>query len=113
MKKMIFLVLMLTVFLVGCGKKEENNFEELMLNNSTIYYEELGKKIFFDTTGQRVNQNMVNYVVYLGDLKNANKYGSDFDLTGLETCADETMISFELDQETLEIKSHEFVNKCK
>jgi hypothetical protein len=114
MKKMMFLVLMLTIFLVGCGKKEdENNYEKLMLDNAKIYYEESGRKIFFDTTGQRVNQNMVNFVVYLSNLKNANKYGGNFDLTGLETCADETMISFELDQETLEIKTHEFVNKCK
>lgn len=113
MKKLVFLVMISVLFLVGCTSSNEVDYEKLMVDQAKVYYEEEGKKLFQDSTGKRINENLNNYIVKLSDLKNANKYGRNFDLTGLENCTDETEVQFEIDKETVEIKSYEFINKCK
>lgn len=100
MKKNILLIL-LVMTLVGCGNKVD--YKEEMRKYATDYYETYMSGV----NGQTVNE------VSLKALKDANKYGKEYDLENLKKCDDDSYVNIILTEDAKKIKKYEYHLNCK
>lgn len=100
MKKNILLITLI-LLLVGCGNKV--NYKEVMLKYAKDYYETYMSGV----NGQDINE------VSLKALKEANKYGKEYDLKNLEKCDDDSYINIIVSKDTKKIKKYEYHLNCK
>lgn len=96
MKKVISLLAVLMLFVVGCGKKEVVNYENIIKPYADEYYAKYGKWI----TANGTVPSMVNvFQISISDLENVNKNGGDdFDLKPLSKCAKSSMVELKLNE---------------
>lgn len=97
MKKII--ILFLTLILTGCSN--EKQYQEILKQYSKDYYEKymIG------------NENIKEAEITLEMLKKANAYGSNFDLSKLDKCDNETTIILTINDKK-EVINYNFDLKC-
>lgn len=102
MKKNILVLALITcLLLVGCGNKV--NYEEVMKEYATTFYN-LHKK------GQ---ENQKSLTVSIADLKEAIEIVNDnYDMSRLESCKDESYVELLIDTDTKEVKEIKYYLQC-
>lgn len=97
--KKITTILFLTLILTGCSN--EKQYQEMLKQYSKDYYEKymIG------------NENIEEAEITLEMLKKANEYDSNFDLTKLDKCNDETTVILTINDKK-EVINYNFDLKC-
>lgn len=100
MKKYILFITMM-ILLIGCNSKVD--YKEEMRKCAKDYYETYMTSV----NGQNVNE------VTLKALKEANKYGKEYNLKNLKNCDDDSYINIIVEKNTKKIKKYEYHLNCK
>ena len=97
--KKITIILFLTLILTGCSS--EKQYQEILKQYSKAYYEKymIG------------NENIKEAEITLEMLKKANAYGSNFDLSKLDKCDNETTVILTINDKK-EVINYNFDLKC-
>ncbi len=106
MKKKIFLVLLISVFVItGCsfGKSKEEKYQEVLEEYARDFYEVYQKGVKW----------MITFEVPISNLKIAvEESGKDYDLSTLKNCKDTSKAIFTVNEDTREIEEVEFEMDC-
>lgn len=108
MKKKIFLVLLISVFVItGCsfGKSKEEKYQEVLEEYARDFYEVYQKGVKIE--------GMITFEVPISNLKTAvEESGKDYDLSTLKNCKDTSKAIFTVNEDTREIEEVEFEMDC-
>ena len=100
MKKLL-LVLATLIFLVGCNNQKK--YEEAMKDYAISFY----------NAYQKGQEGLTNPTISIKQLKAANEYeNTNYDLSKLEKCKDESYIELIINQDTKEIMDIKYYMQC-
>ncbi len=106
-KGLIITLAFVSLFAVGCGKSKkerEKEYQQVM--------EEYARN-YFETYILNVVEGLDVPEITIQNLKDANEYGSNYDLSKLKDCTDESKARIILDETKRGIASVEFEMNCK
>lgn len=110
MKKFLIIsVAILSLFMVGCGKKSDKKDEKVEKK-----YEEAMEKFAEDYYIKFMNKYLTTPIVTLKDLRAIKKSGyADYDLSALDKCQDSSYTEIELEETTNKIIGYKHHLECK
>ena len=102
MKKVIVLtILACSLILVGCDNQSE--YEEIMRDYATTFYNNY----------QKGSEGLTTPTISIQQLKDANEQvQAGFDLTGLEKCTDDSYVELVIDENTKDVQDVKFFLQC-